>query len=73
MVIDPQEWSGYKGGTVLASQPGDELWGRTLDESCLSCLRVMEVILRYITQVLSLDLCKGESNHTSRPTLKVGG
>ncbi|KAH7856568.1 hypothetical protein Vadar_002965 [Vaccinium darrowii] len=25
VVIDSQEWSGYKGGTVLASQPEDEL------------------------------------------------
>lgn len=73
MVIDSQEWSGYKGGTVLASQPGDELWGRTPGESCLSCLGVMEVVLGYITQVLCPDLRKGESNHTSCPMLEVGG
>ena len=72
-MIDSQEWSGYKGGNVLASQPGDELWGRTPGESCFSYLEVMEVILRYITQVLYPDLCKGESNHTSWPMLEVGG
>ena len=72
-MIDSQEWSGYKVGIVLASKPGDELWGRTLGESCFSCLGVMEVVLGYITQVLCPDLRKGESNHTSWHMLEVRG